>query len=267
VVRLAVLGDPLAFTRSPELHRAGLEALGIAGESVALRTPLAQLDERLRALAAEDYTGVNLTHPLKEAALPLLGRVTQAATLARSVNTVGFGDGGSWGDTTDGRGFLDLLRSHGRDPESERVVLLGGGGAARSLAHALVEQGADVTVSARRPEAVTESWPNRPALKLVGWRGEAEREALARATLVVNATPLSTSHEPIEPAAISAKAHVVDLTYGAEPTAWVEACRARGLSAEDGLGLLVHQARRSLALWFGHDVPLESLGRAVGWPR
>jgi shikimate dehydrogenase len=59
----------------------------------------------------------------------------------------------------------------------------------------------------------------------------------------------------------------IDLVYGPEPTAWVRAARALGLQAYDGLGLLVFQARRSLALWTGQEVPLEPLAEAVGWPR
>jgi shikimate 5-dehydrogenase len=60
---------------------------------------------------------------------------------------------------------------------------------------------------------------------------------------------------------------VVDLTYGEEVGTWVKECRARGLRALDGLGLLVHQARRALSIWTGRAVPLEPLARAVGWPR
>ena len=68
-IRLAVLGDPLAYTLSPVLHRAGCEALGFACEAHALRTPPAELAERLRDLAARGFRGCNLTHPLKEHAL------------------------------------------------------------------------------------------------------------------------------------------------------------------------------------------------------
>ena len=89
-MKLAVLGDPLAFTLSPVLHRAGLESLGLAGTSEAFPTPAARLEERLAALDQAGYRGANLTHPLKEAALARVARVTDEARRARSVNTVGF---------------------------------------------------------------------------------------------------------------------------------------------------------------------------------
>ena len=266
-VRLAVLGDPLAYTRSPDLHRAGLAAVGLEAESVALPTAIETLPERLRGLAATGYTGVNLTHPLKESVIALLARVSPAAREARSVNTVGFAAEGWWGETTDGPGFLDLIRTWGRDPAQERVVLLGGGAAARSLAASLLTAGAAVVVSVRRLDAAREVWRDLPRATLTAWRGAEESDGLARATLVVNATPGSSASEPIAPAALPAGGRAVDLTYGPQTTGWVRACRARGLEAEDGLGLLVHQARRSLSLWTGRDVPLEPLARAVGWPR
>ncbi|HEY6196479.1 MAG TPA: shikimate dehydrogenase, partial [Candidatus Eisenbacteria bacterium] len=133
-VRLAVLGDPLRYTRSPDLHRAGAAALGLDCESHAVRTPLAALGETLARLAAEGYTGCNLTMPLKEAALACVRETTPTARRARSINTVTFLAAGSSGDTTDGVGFVELLAALDRDARRARIVLLGAGGAARSLA-------------------------------------------------------------------------------------------------------------------------------------
>src|SRR5206468_971297 len=132
--------------------RAGLKALGIRGSSRAIRTPIEALGERLRDLRERGFRGVNLTQPLKEAALAHLTRVSDAARRARSANTVRFDAGGAWGETTDGMGFLDLMRARGREPATQRVVLLGAGGAARSLAVALSDAGSpDLVASARRP--------------------------------------------------------------------------------------------------------------------
>jgi shikimate dehydrogenase len=264
-VRLAVLGDPLRYTRSPDLHRAGAEALGLACESVAIRTPSAELPATLERLAAEGYLGCNLTMPLKEPALACVREATPAARRARSVNTVTFRVGGMHGDTTDGAGFLDLLASLGRDAARERTLLLGAGGSARSLALALLDAGAlalDV-VSRREPES-EEAW--RTA-RWSAWDSPAAGAALAHATVVVNCTPLTGAEPPVALGALARGALVIDLTYGEVLAPWVAAARASGLEAFDGLGLLVHQARHSLSRWFGRDVPLERLAAAVGWPR
>lgn len=265
-MNLAVLGDPLAYTLSPVLHRAGLGALGIDGDSEALRTSCEQLPARLKELAARGLRGVNLTHPLKEEVLPLLARASEPARRARSVNTVIFEDDGWTGSTTDGRGFVDLLEEKGRELTHEHVVLLGGGGASRSLALALSDEGADVTVSVRDPRVGEEAFVPIGAYA-VEWRSPEEAAVLAEATIVVNATPLGGPDGPLAVDRLPSGALIIDLVYGESVTPWIEAARARGLAAMDGLGLLVHQARRSLEVWTGRNVPVEPLARAVGWPR
>ncbi len=264
-VRLAVLGDPLRFTLSPELHRAGAEALGLECESVALRTPIDVLPDVLERLALEGYLGCNLTMPLKESAVSRVRELSPVARRARSVNTITFRVGGMHGDTTDGVGFLDLLASLGRDPAAGRIVLLGAGGAARSLALALADAGAAAidVLSRREPEAEP-AWQHA---HWCPWDAPAAAASLARATVVVNCTPLSLGEPPVVLESLARGTLVVDLTYGEELTPWVAAARGRGLEAFDGLGLLVHQARHSLTRWFGREVPLEALSAAVGWPR
>ena len=264
-MKLAVLGDPLAFTLSPDLHRAGLAALGLPCESQAVRTPAGSLGERLAALAAGGLAGVNLTHPLKEAALDHVATMSEAARASRSINTIRFEAGGPHGDTTDGAGFVDLLGSLGRDVRTERVVLFGAGGAARSLALALRAAGAVVHDATRDPARAAEAWSAIPGPPPAARDSEGTRVALLSATLIVNAAPESGLREPVDPGLTRPDALLLDLTYGPVPTSWVRAARAKQRRAMDGLGLLVHQARRSIALWTGRDPGIEPLARAVGW--
>ena len=264
-MRLAVLGDPLRYTRSPELHRAGLAAVGLEGDSVALPTPAHALGQRLEALAREGFRGCNITVPLKEVALDHVPRVSAAAGAARSVNTIGFEADGAWGDTTDGPGFIDWLAALGRPVAGVRVHLLGAGGAARSLALALREAGAVVSASARRPEAARAMWAGLGSVTL--WRGVDEAAALEGCAVLVNATPLEAPEALLSAASIPARTLVVDLRYGPAITPWIAAWRAHGGEGYDGLGLLVHQARLSLQRWLELPVPLAPLERAVGWPR
>jgi shikimate dehydrogenase len=267
-VKLAVLGDPLAFTLSPVLHRAGLEALGLPGGSEAMRVPQSRLGEALARLAADGYRGANLTHPLKRAAIEHLAETSDAARRAGSVNTVSFGPGPARGDTTDGAGFMALLEHLCVVVAGANVVLLGAGGAARSLGLSLLEGGAArVTAWARRPGEASATWERIAGAVVMGWGSEEACAALAGAQVVVNATPLTGPDVPCAIGSIPRGALVVDLVYGPEPTPWVRAARAAGLEAVDGLGLLVFQARCSLTLWTGREVPLAPLASAVGWPR
>jgi shikimate dehydrogenase len=215
------------------------------------------------------FRGANLTRPLKAVALRHLDRVSDTARRARSVNTIGIGEDGIWGDTTDGVGFLDLLASLERVPARERVLLLGGGGAARSLALALLEAGCTaVTIAVRDPRRAGVDWSHIPGVTLTPFPQNTAAGVLGEdVTMMVNCTPLAGPAGPCPVEAVRPETLVIDLVYGAEITPWVRAARARGLNAIDGLGLLVYQARRSLERWTGRDVPVEPLARVVGWPR
>jgi shikimate dehydrogenase len=268
--KLAVLGDPLKYTRSPDLHRAGCAALGIACESSAIRTPVAELPATLDRLAGEGYRGCNLTMPLKEPALAWVKRASDVARRARSVNTICFGEGSgeganveAFGESTDGAGFVDLLRAHGRDPGSSRITLLGAGAAARSLSLAVTDAGGrPVRVVSRREPEPGEAWGGKLAERWNAWRSPAAERAIGDSDVVVNCTPLG-GELPVGIHLLPRSGMVVDLVYGEQPTPWVAAARASGLDAVDGLALLVHQARHSFRCWFGRDVPLEALVAAV----
>ncbi len=260
-VRLAVLGDPLTYTRSPDLHRAALAALGLEGDSRAIRVTIERLGECLATLRGEGVRGCNLTMPLKQAALEHAGEVSEAAREARSVNTIGFEPGGTWGDTTDGPGFVAWLRDLGLEVTGLGVHLLAAGGAARSLAAALRDAGANVTASARDPVRAGEAWARWG--RVVVWRSDAEDRCLAASAVVVNASPLDDPEAIVPLERVARGAVVLDLKYGAEPTPLVRRARARGFESHDGLGLLVHQARLSLERWLGTPVPIEALERAV----
>ncbi|MCE9628342.1 MAG: shikimate dehydrogenase [Candidatus Eisenbacteria bacterium] len=263
-LRLAVLGDPLRYTRSPDLHRAGALALGYACESVAIRTAPEELPATLARLEAEGYVGCNLTMPHKEAALALVREATPAAKRARSVNTISFRGSGLHGDTTDGIGFLDLLASLDRTPARDPVVLLGAGGSARSLAAALLDASAQVNVISRSEPAPGPAWTGSA---WHAWGSGPAFEAIAQARVIVNCTPLSGDTAPLELQHVAQGSLLIDLTYGESLTPWVAQARSRGFEAVDGLGLLVHQARHSLSRWFGREVPFAPLAAAVGWPR
>ena len=265
-VRLAVLGDPLAYTLSPVLHRAGLAALGLEGTSEALRTPRAEFGATLARLETGGYIGVNLTHPLKEEALAHLTHVTSSSTAARSVNTVHFASGGRSGTTTDGAGFVEWLGRIDVDPARARVVLVGAGGVARSVALALTAAGARVLAGARNLERTLPAWTGLSAARLARLGDPEFEAAFAEATLVVNAIPV-TGAIGLSPKGVPMAATLVDLGYGSDVVEWVTAARTMGRPAHDGLGMLIAQARGSFEVWFGAAPPFEVLARAVGWPR
>jgi shikimate dehydrogenase len=182
-------------------------------------------------------------------------------------------DGGALleGDSTDGGGFLDALRSDdGVDPDGKRCLLLGAGGAARSVALALADAGASsVGVAGRRPEAV------KACVELAGPAGEAVapeagslESAVRDADLVVNASPVGMRTGDgipfdIDPSWLSRRHSVIDLIYLPAATPLLSAARGRGAFTSNGLGMLINQAARQVEIWTGRPAPLEVMSAAA----
>jgi len=268
----AVFGDPVAHSLSPAMHQAAYRAMGLPWRYLKIRVPRGDLAAALRMADAARLRGVNLTIPLKEAALPLMDRLTPAARRAGAVNTVTFGDGGVEGHSTDGEGFIRSLADAWRwQPRGARVVLLGAGGAARSVAFALAAAGARRLVIMNRTSARAQELAAR--LRAAGEPGTAAtpadaaawRTLLAGTDLLVNATSLGLHGEPspVPAAALPRALRVADLIYNPPSTALLRVARARGCRIVNGEGMLVHQGALSLERWSGGRAPAEVMRRAL----
>jgi len=180
------------------------------------------------------------------------------------VNTVTFGsEGRAAGDSTDGAGFLRSLVDAGVDASGRSVLVLGGGGAARAVAYALGECGANVVVSARRAAAASEAATPAKGLA-VPW--DDRENAAASADIVVNATSVGMAGDaalPIPAEALATVHAVVDLVYEPRETPFLAAARARGVQAIGGIGMLLHQAARQIEIWSGEAAPIEAMRAAV----
>jgi shikimate dehydrogenase len=258
--RLAgVIGWPVAHSRSPQMHNAAYAALGMDWAYVALPVEPQRLEAGLRGLAALGFAGVNVTIPHKQGVAALCDEVSGEAQGAGSVNTVLVREDGSlYGETTDGRGMVNALG--GELPET--ALVLGGGGAARAAVAALVANGVDVTVSARRAEAAVELADELGATA-GAWPSDLP------AGLIVNATPVGQSGAadelPLDEALISNETVVCDLAYRGDgaPTGLVALGRARGARTVDGIDVLVGQGLLSFKLFTGQDPPAEVMAAAA----
>jgi shikimate dehydrogenase len=261
--RAAVIGHPVAHSRSPAMHTAAYRALGLDWDYSRIDVEPAGLAAFVAGLEAGGFAGVNVTIPHKAAVLELCDEVSDEARRAGSVNTVLVRSGRLWGETTDGHGLLWALG----DVEPADALVLGAGGAARAAVTALADVGWQVAVSARRPEAAAElgvgvePWPPRTG-----------------ARLVVNATPLGQAAPgpgpgeagtvPIPVELITPEMVVCDLAYRGDgsPTPLVEAAAARGARAVDGLDVLVGQGIAAFELFTGVPAPVDVM-RAAAWGR
>ncbi len=268
--RLAgILGWPVAHSRSPLLHGTWLERHGIDGAYVPLPVRPERFAGSARALADLGFRGANVTLPHKEAAFALCDRLAPSAERAGAVNTLVFGDDGRVeGSNTDGFGFLANCAQSvpGWDAAAGSAVLLGAGGGARAIAAALLDAGCPRVVLANRTPARAEAL----ARALGGPMEVADLASLgpqlAGASLLVNTTSLGMAGQPaldLDLSPLPAGAVVADIVYVPLETPLLAAARARGLSAVDGLGMLLHQARPGFAAWFGAEPAVDGALRAV----
>ena len=249
-----VVGWPIAHSRSPLIHNYWLKHYGIAGEYRREAVPPQEFAEFVRSLATRGYVGANVTVPHKEAALAL-SQPDERAQAVGAANTLWLDGGVLRSTNTDVEGFLDNLDASAPqwDRGLETAVVLGAGGAAHAVVYGLIGRGLGCVIVVNRTRSRAEALRQRfgGQVQLADWGDEA---VLADAGLLVNATTLGMAGQPplpIDVARLPGQAVVADLVYVPLRTPLLRAARQRGLRTADGLGMLLHQAVRGFALWFG----------------
>lgn len=261
-----VIGWPIAHSRSPRLHNFWLEHHGIDGAYLPLAVHPDKLVQALRALPVLGFRGANVTIPHKETTMAVVDAVDPLARRVGAVNTVIVRDDGTlFGTNTDVFGFIENLRQEAPtwQPAAGPVVVLGAGGAARGVCVALIDAGVTrirlVNRTQSRAESLAAALGKECDITAVAWE---EREAaLADAALLVNTTALGMEgHEPLDLdlGNLPSSAVVTDIVYVPLETPLLAKARAASLTAVDGLGMLLHQARPGFAAWFGTEPEVTS---------
>lgn len=253
-----VIGQPIAHSLSPTIHRFWLAAVGIDATYEATAVGTAELPAFLAARrSVAGWRGSNVTAPHKQAVLQLLDRLDEAAVAIGAVNCVYPRDSQLIGTNTDFDGIGEAL-SH-LPIQGETVAVIGAGGAARAAIRWLDEQGAEaVAVVVRRPQAAEAM---SRGVKVFAFN-EAW-EAFSSASLVINATPLGLARAEAMPAPLldavrGARVRAAfDMVYRPLDTPFLQAAREGGAQTVDGLTMLIGQARRSFALFFGSAPPAD----------
>jgi len=254
--RYAVMGNPIAHSKSPQIHAAFARQ---TGQDLSYTAILVEIDGFAQALTdfqEQGGKGVNVTVPFKREAWERVDRRSARAELAGAVNTILFmPDGSRDGDNTDGAGLIrDILQNHAGRLDGRRLLLLGAGGAARGVLGPLLDENPLELVIA-----------NRTANKAVALAAEFQRLGSvrgcgfpelrgARFDLIINATAASLHGEvpPLPADLFSENGWCYDMMYAAEPTAFIRWGEEHGaVKALDGLGMLVEQAAESFYLWRG----------------
>jgi len=275
--RLGLIGYPLSHSFSPKIHAAALKACELKGEYALYPVPpddVAGLRNLLGRVRSGEIHGLNVTIPHKQNVIPLLDELTPTARAIGAVNTIYFRDDRLVGDNTDAPGFLaDLkkfLTSTSHRSEESLALVLGAGGSARAVVYALINEGWNVTIAARREEQAQElagSFPNYE-IGITNHESFILHSAQRSFILVVNATSVGmtpTIERSPWPENLSFPRHgaVYDLVYNPPETKLVHEARAAGLPATSGLGMLVEQAALAFEIWTGRNPPRDTLFAAL----
>ena len=273
---VGLIGWPVSHSVSPPMHNSAFAALNMDWRYIPLPVPPDRIAPAIAGLAALGLVGANVTVPHKQAVMPHIGQLTQAAQAIGAVNTIRVeADGSLHGDNTDARGFISDLADHDIFPYDRHVLVLGAGGSARAVVYGLAEAGAvSITVLNRTQDRAAASVqalaPFFPACQISAAAFPAAlSQTAAQADLIVNCTSLGMSPDVDglpwqEDLPFRQDQIVYDLVYNPAVTRLIAKARQDGATAISGKGMLVWQGALAFTWWTGAHPPIAVMKAAVG---
>lgn len=264
--RVGLIGWPVEHSVSPAMHNAAFEALGLDWRYDLLPVRPGSLGEALPALVAQGYRGFNVTVPHKQEALALSSTRSEAAQAIGAANTLVRGnDGALHADNTDAPGFWVDLLAHDAGTPPGKALIMGTGGSARAVTHALITGGWQVHIHSRDPERARQLTRSMGSDRVQPF---SHGDDAAQLNLIVNCTPVgmwpAVDESPWpEGVPIPPDVTLYDLVYNPDRTALMAQAEAAGARAIGGLGMLVEQGAIAFALWTGQQPPRDVMRAAA----
>lgn len=269
--KVCIIGYPAKHSLSPVIHGYWLEKYGIEGKYEIRETEPEKFDDFFRNLHEEGYVGCNITVPFKEMAYQLIkenGRLIGNDNYLGAINTIQIKDGQYFGVSTDIFGFFENIKINSPEFEfkNSNVVILGGGGAARSIISDIVLKGAKQVILTNRTKKNVEKIKDELTdiysrkVKIFDW--EQRSEALSGANLLVNTTSLGMVGQPpleIDLTNLPKDALVTDIVYKPLITPLLQQAKDRGNPIVDGLGMLLYQAVPGFEMWFAEELKAKGI--------
>jgi shikimate dehydrogenase len=266
--RAGVVGWPIEHSRSPMIHGYWLKELKIKGSYEKFAVRPGEFLEFASRIRDGELVGVNVTVPHKEAAFAACDEQTPVAKVLGAVNTLWRQDGRLIGDNTDVAGFLANMdeSAPGWAEQAKLAIVIGAGGAARAIVHALMSRGFEriSIVNRTRERAETLAAHFDGPTTALAWADLSK--TLGEADLLVNSSSLGMVGQPplaLDASALPQRAVVADAVYVPLRTPLIEAASARGRRTVEGLGMLLHQAAPAFARWFGREPAVTPALRAL----
>lgn len=250
--QFAVIGNPIEQSRSPELHHAFAQSLGLELDYQKRLAPLDGFEQSMQQFFDAQGLGLNVTVPFKEQAYARCDVLTERAKIAKAVNTLWRVDGQLYGDNTDGQGLVDAIKALDWPLQHSKILIIGAGGATRGVIYPLAQAGADKIVIANRTvERATQLVADlQPAVAGTTLSACGLDQLQGEFDLVINATSASLSGDAlILPEALQFN-FAYEMAYG-KASSFLEQAQLRGIAHSDGYGMLVGQAVEAFAIWHG----------------
>lgn len=254
--RACVIGWPIEHSRSPLIHGYWLKKYGINGSYTKEAVKPEEVATFLRSLEARGLEGCNVTFPLKEAAFAVAEFKEPSALAVSAANTIWREGGRIACANTDTYGFMRHLELSAANwkTRDRPILVLGAGGAARGIIYGVLQAGAERIHVVNRSRARSDQLAHDFGRKVTSHDWDTRNAFVRDAGLIVNATTLGLkgAGDPgIDFGPAQSDAIAVDIVYVPLETEFLAAARAHGLTAVDGLGMLLHQAVPGFEKWFG----------------
>ncbi len=254
-LKAAVIGWPIKHSRSPLIHGHWLNQYAINGTYEKIAVEPENLETFIGKLKAENLSGVNLTIPHKEQVFNLVDEITADAKAIGAANTLWFEGDKLIAGNTDAYGFITHLKSSAKNwQNSHPALVIGAGGAARAIIHALIKEDVpEIKLTNRtlsRAEELASTFGSK--LKVIPWQDK--ETSLAECSLVVNSSSLGMEGNPeleLDLKNLQKTAVCYDIVYAPLMTTFLKNAQIQGATPVDGLGMLLHQAVPGFEKWFG----------------
>lgn len=271
---IGIIGYPLGHSLSPLMHNRAFEHLGLHYQYTLFPVKEEELGHAIRGIRALNIVGCNVTIPYKEQVIPFLDYLAPGAKTLGAVNTIVNKDGELWGYNTDGIGFYrSLTEELGTDVQGKKALLIGAGGAARAVAHALLEAGLQELVIANRnldngKRLANELEKRGYQVQVVELKEEILRKFLMQMDFLINSSsvgmyPQIEAGLPIKQEWLRPPLILCDLIYNPVKTKLLQMGEAQGCQILNGVGMLVYQGAAAFELWTGQEAPVEIMKKSV----
>jgi shikimate dehydrogenase len=264
--RFAVIGNPVAHSLSPRLHKYVFKQLGIDADYSTIQCREKQIPKIIKQLRSSQLNGINITLPLKQSFIPYLGMIGNHAQIIGAVNCISVKNGKLFGHNTDWIGFQKALENAKIQVDGVTCIVVGAGGAARSVLYALAKNKVGNVIlinrTIERAESLKrhiESFFSNIKIKIAKWR-EIDKQGLHQ-TLIINCTSIGMTPDvndcPVPENLLLPSQTIIDIIYSPFQTKLCRIGHSIGAKTLSGLPMLIYQALASLDIWFGKSISEE----------